>query len=82
MLNRRIHHKDIYPLLSCAGIEQFLSRFVQRRNITNQEVICQLEHRHRKRLDAIEPHCRTSKRRELPWRWLRLRSQMIIALRS
>lgn len=58
MLNERIRHEDIYPLLSCSDIEELLSRFLPRRDITKTEVIRQLEHRHRKRMAAIQSHSR------------------------
>ena len=58
MLNERIRHKDTYPLLSCSDIEELLSRFLPRRDVTRKEVIRQLEHRHRKRLAAIQSHSR------------------------
>jgi hypothetical protein len=49
MLTERINHKDTYPLLSCADIEDLLVRFLPRRDVTKEEVILQLEHRHRHR---------------------------------
>ena len=62
MLIERIKHQDTYPLLSCSDIEELLSRFLPRRDVTKQEIIRQLEHRHRKRLAAIRSHSRTCKR--------------------
>jgi len=47
MLTERIRHEDTYPLLSCSDIEELLSRFLPRRDVTKQEVIRQLEDRHR-----------------------------------
>lgn len=64
MLNERILHKDTYPMLSCADIEDLLSHFLPRRDVTEKEVIRQLEHRHRKRLSAIQSHARNQKLRE------------------
>jgi SRSO17 transposase len=64
MLNERILHKDAYPMLSCADIEDLLSHFLPRRDVTEKEVIRQLEHRHRKRLSAIQSHARNQKLRE------------------
>lgn len=58
MLSERIHHKDIYPLLSCADIEDLLARFLPRRDVTEEEVIFQLEQRHKQRQKAIESHAR------------------------
>jgi len=56
MLSERIHHKDTHPLLSCADIEELLAHFLPRRDVTEQEVIRQLEQRHRQRQKAIESH--------------------------
>lgn len=63
MLSERIRHKDTYPLLSCSDIEELLSRFLPRRDVTREEVIRQLEYRHRKRLAAIQSHSRNTKLR-------------------
>lgn len=62
MLTEKIKHEDTYPLLSCSDIEELLSRFLPRRDVTREEVIRQLEHRHRKRLAAIQSHSRISQR--------------------
>ena len=58
MLSERIYHKDTYPLLSCADIEDLLAHFLPRRDVTEEEVIFQLEQRHRARKKAIESHAR------------------------
>ena len=58
MLSEKIHHKDTYPLLSCADIEELLCHFLPRRDVTEEEVISQLEQRHRQRQKAIESHAR------------------------
>jgi SRSO17 transposase len=63
MLTERIRHEDTYPLLSCSDIEELLSRFLPRRDVTREEVIRQLEYRHRKRLAAIQSHARNRKLR-------------------
>jgi SRSO17 transposase len=63
MLSERIRHEDTYPLLSCADIEELLSHFLPRRDVTREEVIGQLERRHRKRLAAIQSHSRNSEAR-------------------
>jgi SRSO17 transposase len=60
MLSERIRHEDTYPLLSCSDIEELLSRFLPRRDVSKSEIIRQLECRHRKRLSAIKSHTRTS----------------------
>jgi len=67
MLNERILHKDKYPMLSCADIEDLLSHFLPRRDVTEKEVIRQLEHRHRKRLSAIQSHALNQKLRDALW---------------
>jgi SRSO17 transposase len=58
MLSERILHKETYPLLSCADIEELLARFLPRRNVDEEEVISQLEQRHRQRQKAIASHTR------------------------
>jgi SRSO17 transposase len=58
MLSERIHHKDTYPLLSCADIEDLLARFLPRRDVSEAEVVFQLEQRHRQRQKAIQSHAR------------------------
>ena len=58
MLSERIYHKDTYPLLSCADIEDLLAHFLPRRDVTEKEVIFQLEQRHKQRQKAIESHAR------------------------
>ncbi|MGA8242025.1 MAG: hypothetical protein WB818_15740, partial [Desulfobacterales bacterium] len=60
MLNERVRHKNSYPLLSCSDIEELLSGFLPRRDVTREEVIRQLEYRHRKRLAAIQSHSRNN----------------------
>jgi len=49
MLNERLSHQDTYPLLSCADIEELLSRFLPTRDVCQSEVIRQLVYRHRQR---------------------------------
>lgn len=63
MLTEKIHHKDSYPLLSCADIEHLLAHFLPRRDVTEEDVIFQLEQRHRQRQKAIESHARCQERR-------------------
>ncbi|VTR69624.1 hypothetical protein DESC_760050 [Desulfosarcina cetonica] len=58
MLSERIRHEATYPLLPCADIEELLSRFLPRRDVSKAEIIWQLERRHRKRLSAIKSHTR------------------------
>ncbi len=66
MLSERIYHKDIYPLLSCADIEELLAHFLPRRDVTKGEVISQLEQRHRQRQKAIESHARCQTKSAAP----------------
>jgi SRSO17 transposase len=61
MLTERIHHKNTYPLLSCSDIEKLLARFLPRRDVTKEEIISQLEKRHRHRQKAIDSHARWQK---------------------
>ena len=63
MLNERIRHEEIFPLLSCSDIEDLLSRFLPRRDVSEAEVIRQLEDRHRKRLSAIKSHTQNQGKR-------------------
>lgn len=56
MLSERIRHEDTYPLLSRSDIEALLSRFLPRRDVSESEIIRQLEHRHQKRLCAMQSH--------------------------
>lgn len=64
MLTEKIHHEQSYPLLSCSDIEELLSRFLPRRDVTQEEVMRQLEHRHRKRRAAIESHQRIAAKKQ------------------
>jgi len=58
MLTEKIHHKETYPLLSCADIEELLVHFLPRRDVTEEEVLFQLEQRHLQRQKAIDSHTR------------------------
>ncbi len=53
MLKERIEQQEEYPLLSCADIETLLAHFLPRRDVGVDEVIRQMEFRHRKRQAAI-----------------------------
>jgi SRSO17 transposase len=59
MLSEKIHHKDTYPLLSCADIESMLAHFLPRRDVSEEAVIFQLKQRHRQRQKAMESHARS-----------------------
>ena len=54
MLKQRIAHQDEFPLLSCADIETLLAHFLPRRDVGVDEVIRQMEARHRKRQASID----------------------------
>jgi SRSO17 transposase len=58
MLSERIHHRDTYPLLSCSDIEELLAHFLPRRDVNVEEVLSQMEERHRQRQKAIDSHAR------------------------
>lgn len=59
MLTERVLHKDTYPMLSCADIEELLARFLPRCDVTEEEVVFNLEQRHLQRKKAIESHTRS-----------------------
>jgi SRSO17 transposase len=54
MLKERLLHKESYPLLSCSDIEVLLAHFLPRRDVTVDEVVRQMEARHRARQAAID----------------------------
>jgi SRSO17 transposase len=54
MLEERLLHKEKYPLLSCSDIEVLLAHFLPRRDVTVEEVVRQMEARHRARQAAID----------------------------
>lgn len=54
MLVQRIEHAEHRPLLSCSDIELLLARFLPRRDTTPEEVLRQMEHRHRQRQASID----------------------------
>ena len=62
MLSERIQHKDTHPLLSCADIEELLAHFLPRRDVTQEEVLLQLDQRHTQRRRAAESHARCQKK--------------------
>jgi SRSO17 transposase len=53
MLEMRRYHKEDYPLLSCSDIEVLLAHFLPRRDTTVEEVVRQMEDRHKKRQSSI-----------------------------
>lgn len=54
MVEEKLLHKQSHPLLSCADIEILLAQFLPRRDVTNQEVVRQMEARHKARQNAID----------------------------
>lgn len=54
MLQVKIKHKNLYELLSCNDIRNLLSHFLPRLDITNQELLYQMEIRHQKPTKAKE----------------------------
>jgi len=54
MLETRLTNKQAYPLMSCGDIEELLSHFLPRKDITEEEVLRQMETRHRQRQAAID----------------------------
>ena len=54
MLEEKLCHKQSHPLLSCSDIEVLLAHFLPRRDVTVEEVVRQMETRHKARQKAIE----------------------------
>ena len=62
MLRERDFLQPIKPLLSCSDIEGLLARFLPRRDVTVDEVIRQMEVRHRKRQASTDSAYRKQKK--------------------
>ena len=54
MLEERVRQKETHPMLSHSDIEHLLKAFLPRRDASPQEVVRQIEQRHRKRKSAME----------------------------
>ena len=54
MLEKRVLQKDDHPLLCCSDIESLLRAFLPRRDIERDEILRQMEKRHRRRQAAID----------------------------
>lgn len=54
MLEEKLTQKGSYPLLSCSDIEVLLAHFLPKRDVTVEEVVRQMETRHRARQSAID----------------------------
>lgn len=65
MLETRAEHKATHPLLSCSDIQTLLSHFLPRRDVTKEEVLDQMERRHKQREAAIESAHRKQMHSEL-----------------
>ena len=61
MLEIRLEYEEDLQLLSCRDIQELLSHFLPRRDVTRQEVIQQMLNRHKKRAASIEYHYRKYK---------------------
>lgn len=53
MLEEKLCHQQSHPLLSCSDIEVLLAHFLPRRDVTVEEVIRQMDARHKARQEAI-----------------------------
>jgi len=54
LLKERIEQKSHYPLLSCADVECLLAHFLPKRDVGVEEVMRQMQVRHRKRQASID----------------------------
>lgn len=54
MLETRLEQKEQHPLLSCPDITTLLAHFLPRRDVTPEEVLRQMEVRHRQRQASID----------------------------
>jgi SRSO17 transposase len=63
MLKEREDNRDEVPLLSCSDIETLLARFLPRRDTNYEEIIRQMEQRHRARQASIDSARRKEERR-------------------
>ena len=68
LLEERLSQKETYPLLSCSDIEVLLAHFLPRRDATPEEVVRQMEARHRARQRAIDSAYRRQRAQDSLWR--------------
>ncbi|MEA3468849.1 MAG: transposase [Thermodesulfobacteriota bacterium] len=54
MIEQRLHHQVEIPLLSCADITTLLKSILPRRDVTEDEILRQLQIRHKKRQASID----------------------------
>jgi SRSO17 transposase len=64
MLEEKLLHQQILPLLSCSDIECLLAHFLPQRDTSLQEVVRQMEARHEARRRSIESAYRRQQRRD------------------
>jgi SRSO17 transposase len=64
MMEERLLQQHAYPLLSCSDIESLLAHFLPRRDRTRDEVIRQMEIRHKKRKSSIDSAYRIQQRED------------------
>jgi len=64
MLKRRLSNKDEYPIFRCSDIQTLLKHFLPRRDVTVEEVLRQMEVRHRKRQSSINSAKRKQKKKK------------------
>jgi len=62
-LEERLHQKESVPLLSLTNIIALLSHFLPRRAISEDEVISQIQERHRKRAAATRSAAKKQRRK-------------------
>ena len=62
LLEERLRQYPEYPLLSCSDIVRLLAEFLPRRDRTGEELIRQMEVRHRKRQASIDAAYRKQER--------------------
>jgi len=66
LLKERMLHKNTVDLLSCTDIIELLRLFLPRRDVTEEEVLRQLQLRHRKRQASID-HAYENQRKNSRW---------------
>lgn len=63
MLETKLDHEESHPLLSCYDITDLLSHFLPRRDVTEEEILRQMEFRHRQRQASIDSAYRRQRAR-------------------
>ena len=61
LLKERMENNKSHPLLSCRDIVELLSHFLPRRDVCEEEVLRQMEQRHKKRRSSIDSAFRKQK---------------------